>query len=319
MAHSFFVKAQIDPHFSQYYAYPLWLNPALTGEFDGSVRVGTNLRDQWQAIPNAYKTAGVSADFRTNSKLNFGINILDQRAGDVGFNYLSAYGSISYEILLSGTRQSKLNFGIQGGILNRNYDINKLEFDNQYNPLLGFDPNLPSGELSLHNNAMALDFNSGLFYYEDDPNHSVNKFLGIGFFHINRGINPYPVEGIQKVMPLRYSIHGGLNIHTSPFLILTPHFIFEKEQSNQILALGFNTDYALSQNQGLILGALVRVQDAFSLNAGFYLHRIALGFSYDFTTSSLIGANLGQGGPEISFTYTLPSIVKGSNRICPRF
>jgi len=24
-------RAQVDPHFSQYYVYPMWLNPALTG------------------------------------------------------------------------------------------------------------------------------------------------------------------------------------------------------------------------------------------------------------------------------------------------
>ncbi|MEO6498226.1 MAG: type IX secretion system membrane protein PorP/SprF, partial [Mucilaginibacter sp.] len=32
------VQAQVDPHFSQYYANPLWLNPALTGVIDGDLR-----------------------------------------------------------------------------------------------------------------------------------------------------------------------------------------------------------------------------------------------------------------------------------------
>ena len=31
--------AQVDPHFSQYYVYPSWLNPALTGAFDGRYSV----------------------------------------------------------------------------------------------------------------------------------------------------------------------------------------------------------------------------------------------------------------------------------------
>ena len=29
--------AQADPHFSQFYAYPFWLNPGLTGVMDGGV------------------------------------------------------------------------------------------------------------------------------------------------------------------------------------------------------------------------------------------------------------------------------------------
>ena len=41
------LKAQIDPHFSQYYAYPLWLNPALTGVMNGEARINANYKDQY--------------------------------------------------------------------------------------------------------------------------------------------------------------------------------------------------------------------------------------------------------------------------------
>jgi len=39
-------NAQTDPHFSQYYAYPMWLNPGLTGAIDGDYRVTALYRDQ---------------------------------------------------------------------------------------------------------------------------------------------------------------------------------------------------------------------------------------------------------------------------------
>jgi Type IX secretion system membrane protein PorP/SprF len=42
---SFFLQAQ-DPHFSQFFASPLTLNPAFTGKFDGQVRLAANHRDQ---------------------------------------------------------------------------------------------------------------------------------------------------------------------------------------------------------------------------------------------------------------------------------
>jgi len=313
------VSAQIDPHFSQYYAYPLWLNPALTGVFDGSFRGTTNFRDQWQSINNAYKTGAFSTDFKTESKFGFGINILDQAAGEVGFNYFSAYGSLSYEINLSSSTYKKLNFGLQMGVLNRSFDINKLQFDSQYNPLKGFDPGLPSGELSLSNSSQALDINSGLFYYENNPLAKINKFIGIGIFHLNRGINPYPVEGIKSIMPIRVNLHMGLNLHYTEFLTLTPHLIYVSQQSNQILALGINSDFSMGMNKGFILGGMVRIQDAYSINAGIYVNNFTFGFSYDFTNSSLIAANLGQGGPEISMTYILRGNQTDSRRVCPRF
>jgi len=52
-----------DPNFSQFFASPLTLNPALTGKFDGSFRVAGNYRNQWPTINNAFVTKTVSVDF----------------------------------------------------------------------------------------------------------------------------------------------------------------------------------------------------------------------------------------------------------------
>ncbi|MEO9210409.1 MAG: type IX secretion system membrane protein PorP/SprF, partial [Ginsengibacter sp.] len=59
---SFQLKAQ-DPHFSQFFASPLTLNPALTGKFDGDLRVAGNYRNQWPTLDNYYRTFSVSVDF----------------------------------------------------------------------------------------------------------------------------------------------------------------------------------------------------------------------------------------------------------------
>src|ERR687890_2099287 len=59
-----FVKANAqDPHFSQFFASPLTLNPALTGKFDGELRVAGNYRNQWPTINRAFTTTTVSVDF----------------------------------------------------------------------------------------------------------------------------------------------------------------------------------------------------------------------------------------------------------------
>src|SRR5215467_5893824 len=51
-----------DPSFSQFFSSPLTLNPALTGKFDGILRVAGNYRNQWPSVNNAYITSTVSVD-----------------------------------------------------------------------------------------------------------------------------------------------------------------------------------------------------------------------------------------------------------------
>ena len=51
-----------DPAFSQFFASPLSLNPALTGKFNGIFRVAGNYRNQWPQINNAFITSTVSVD-----------------------------------------------------------------------------------------------------------------------------------------------------------------------------------------------------------------------------------------------------------------
>src|SRR5450432_204980 len=51
-----------DPEFSQFFASPLTLNPALTGKFNGTIRVAGNYRNQWPAVNNAFITSTISVD-----------------------------------------------------------------------------------------------------------------------------------------------------------------------------------------------------------------------------------------------------------------
>jgi len=49
------VSAQ-DPSFSQFFASPLTLNPALTCKFNGDYRAESNYRNQWPDVNKAYIT-----------------------------------------------------------------------------------------------------------------------------------------------------------------------------------------------------------------------------------------------------------------------
>src|SRR5678815_609792 len=81
--------AQTDPHFTQNYTFPMYVNPALAGSSDGEYRVSTIYRTQWGSISNPYRTVGLSFDTRTNKNIALGVNVLNQSAGDAGYNYLT--------------------------------------------------------------------------------------------------------------------------------------------------------------------------------------------------------------------------------------
>src|SRR3982751_782211 len=77
-----------DPGFSQFFASPLTLNPALTGKFDGTLRAAGNYRNQWPAFNNVYTTSTLSVDFSVLNKVlpdydtwGIGIMALTDKAG----------------------------------------------------------------------------------------------------------------------------------------------------------------------------------------------------------------------------------------------
>ena len=62
-----------DPHFSQFYAAQLYLNPAFAGSSAGS-RLMANYRHQWAGIPGAFVTYAFSYDHNF-SRLNSGLGL----------------------------------------------------------------------------------------------------------------------------------------------------------------------------------------------------------------------------------------------------
>jgi type IX secretion system PorP/SprF family membrane protein len=313
------LKAQIDPHFSQYYAYPLWLNPALTGVINGDSRVNANFKSQYATVNNAYVTTALSADFRTSKNLSLGLNILDQKAGDAGYNYFSGYGTLSYGISVSNDGFKRLSFGLQAGIINRSFDPSKLQLGNQYNPITGgFDPTIGNNETFQNTNANVFDAGAGMFYYDGDPLSNANFFGGVSVGHLSRGKDPFALAGSDSKIPLRYTAHAGIRIKMSEFFDLIPHAIFIKQQVAQEKALGGYSEFKLPNNNGLILGAMYRFQDAAIANVGYHVDSFIMGASYDFNTSSLNRATNTQGGIELSVSYVFRKHINAPEPICPR-
>jgi type IX secretion system PorP/SprF family membrane protein len=313
------LKAQVDPHFSQYYAYPLWLNPALTGVFNGTSRLNLNARDQWAGVGNGYKTTGLSADFNPTEKVGLGLNIINQAAGTAGYNYFAAYGSFGYGVSVSPDGTKKLHFGVQAGFINRGFDPSKLQLDDQYNPATGFDPSLSNGENFSTTNATVFDASAGVFFYDANPVNTANLFAGFSVAHLANANDPFATDGIKSKLPMRFTIHGGVKINASDLLDITPHIIFIRQQQNQITALGIYSELKMPENTGLILGGMYRINDAAVADVGYHIKNMVMGLSYDFNNSPLKAATNGQGGFELSISYIFSKDPKNPAEICPRF
>jgi len=312
------LKAQIDPHFSQYYAYPLWLNPALTGVINGEVRVNTNYKNQWPALGNAYQTGAISVDGKVNDNVSLGMNVLDQRSGDAGFNYLSANVSFAYGVIVSNDGNHRLNFGLQAGFVNRSFDQSKLQLGSQYNSETGFDPGAPTGEIFNKVSSPMFDASAGIFYYNGNPLSKANLFGGVSVSHLNRPNDAFALDGPNTKLPLRYTVQLGVKLKASDFFDITPHVIYIKQKDNEIRAFGAYSEIKIHDTQGLILGGMYRIQDAAVANVGYHVNNYIFGFSYDFNSSSLRPATNGQGGFELSISYVFRKQMLEPEPICPR-
>ncbi|MEN0095836.1 MAG: PorP/SprF family type IX secretion system membrane protein [Pedobacter sp.] len=311
------LKAQVDPHFSQYYAYPMWLNPALTGVFNGDWRINANYKNQWGGINNAYQTGALSVDHHPARNVGIGVNVLNQSAGDGGYNYFSAYGSFGYNVTISADGNHQLNFGLQAGIINRSFDQNKMQFGNQFDPTMGYNPNLPSFENFTNTNTTVFDANAGVFYYDGNPYSTINFFGGVSAGHLSRPKDPFNSEADSKI-PMRFAIHGGVRIKASESLDLIPHAIYIKQQKAEIKGIGAYSEFKFQNENGLILGGMYRFKDAAIANVGYHLNSMIIGASYDFNTSTLTRATSGRGGIELSISYVFRRKIQQPEPICPR-
>lgn len=281
--------AQVDPHFSQYYAYPLYLNPAFTGVIDGDYRATAIYKNQWLSVGKPYSTTGLSLDMTTLSGLNIGVNILQQTAGDGGYRYTQGSVSVSYQGLhFDADGYRRMIFGLQLGFINRRFDISKLRFGDQWAPGLRGDPSLPTNEVFGKSSASAVDNAAGVAYSDDRPDKKVNMYAGFSMNHLTQPEDPFLVSGEKRKLPYRYTWHGGVRIKMQNGTSLTPHFIYMKQGNAEERTFGLFAERPTSRQDLFLLGGVsYRYKDAFIPYAGLKLKTVQFGLSYDATSSTL--------------------------------
>jgi len=308
--------AQIDPHFSQYYAHPLWLNPALTGVTDGEYRVSLNAKQQWGTVSNSFLTGGASFDIAPVKNLALGAMVLNQNAGDISYNHLSALVSGAYRVHFGRIGLNILNFGLQAGILNKSFDPSKVTLGSQFNPVTGYDPGLGINETFSSSNTLVPDVNAGFMYFDGNPDQRINIFGGAMAGHLTRPVDKFLGNSVR--MPIRYAAHGGARVKLSEVVDITPNALYMKQGNAREIAAGAYAQLMVNPETDLMFGTNYRIDDAAIAFFGLHIRNMVFGVSYDFNTSDLNRATRSQGGLELSVSFTGRKGIIGPNFFCPR-
>lgn len=326
LAVSFNIKGQ-DPHFSQFFSSPLTLNPALTGKFDGTIRVATNYRNQLPTFNNAYTTSTVSVDFSVLQKNlpendTWGVGLIgltDKAAsGILKSNYFGV--STSYHKALNEDGYSQLGLGFQAVYAQRSLDLSKLVFEDQLTSN-GFDLTVPSSDIALIKkpNISYVDINSGLIF-TTSTNDRNNFYVGVSMYHINRPKESFN-GGNLNINP-RTTVSGGGYFPFATGLTMHVSSIYQlQNQSSELLfggALSKSLNNDESNPSNIYAGAWMRLKDAIIPYVGLEFNGIRIGATYDVNTSSLKSGSQSRGGFELSLIYIKRPAV-GRNLPCPKF
>ena len=282
-----------DPQFTQFYANPLYLNPAMAGAH-GCPRFNLNYRNEWPSLSGNYVTYSASYDqYFNNISGGFGVIALHDQQGQ-GTIFTSTLGLI-YSYHLKVNRKFSLLFGVKAAMTNKYLDWDKLTFGDMIDPRRGFI--YSTGDVPRGESVYFFDASAGIVGY------SKNFYFGIAANHLNRP-NESMIIGESK-LPMRFTGHIGSVIQLgrqSQYRNQTsimPNVIYQYQNGFQELAIGTYIKYGT-----FTVGAWYRNKDAFILSIGVNTGKFSLGYSYDVTVSKLNNGVSG-GSHEVSMGIKL--------------
>lgn len=295
-----------DPEFTQFYANPLYLNPAFAGTAR-CPRAILNYRNQWPAISGTFVTYSASYDQHVDALAGgLGLLITNDKAGEGTLTTTNISGMYSYQ--LNVTRTFSIKAGFQATYAQKKVDWSKLTFGDMIDPKRGFV--YTSGEVPGPGTKSNIDISAGILGF------SKKYFFGFAAHHLTE-----PDEALiagPSPLPMKLTGHAGALIPLDGRggdTYLSPNLLYQQQQDFRQLNLGL---YVM---KGPIVGGLwYRNQDAFIALLGFQQGLFKFGYSYDVTVSKL--SNVTAGSHELSFALQFeckPKKKKFRTISCPSF
>jgi type IX secretion system PorP/SprF family membrane protein len=322
-----------DIHFSQYYASPLTLNPALTANINGVFRVGFNYRNQWFTIPvlnsvAPYQTYQASFDAPIlrerlgNDGFGFGGVFYADKAGDGALTTYSGLVSVAYHKAVDRYGKGRVSLGLQAGIISKRINITNLIFENQLDNT-GWNTALPNGENNFNNKAILnADVNVGAMWTHA-PKDMWRYYLGFSANHLSKPKETFLGDQRNR-LNYRFNVNAGAEffLNSDYSFSLTPTFLFMLQSNAQQYNFGLGLNYHVNDDVAIFGGGWYRVKDAVILNLGVEVYNARIGLSYDVNHSGLRNASKAQGALEVSAIYVFKKEKTQSiqyEKYCPNF
>lgn len=344
-----------DIHNSLFNMAPLSLNPALTGAFEGTARIGGIYRAQDFGIteargyysPSFYVDAPVIQGFRKQDWIGAGFMVYSDNAGSLRLKTNISGLSGSYHLGLDKKQQSVLTLGVQWGSTTRKYEYGSGIFSDTFDESIGglgnqatTDPlgTQTGGGSSPGNNdenqTSYSDINVGLMLrstvnestrfevglaagHVTTPNYSFDRATGTG-----GGGNPNPTPAGPSDRPMKIVAHGRLMTQLTDLLSFEPTFLFQTTAGQTEIGLQAWGGYKINPDVKANFGLGYRVGDAAKILLGMDFKDLRAALSYDVTLSDRHRINDYNGAFEIAAYYII-KVYKQPNVkpaiFCPQF
>jgi type IX secretion system PorP/SprF family membrane protein len=272
-----------DPEFTQFYASPIYTNPAMAGTADcsGGGRASLNYRNQWPNLPGTLVTSAFSWD-QHFEKVSGGFAILATHdvAGEGLLTTSALSGIYSYRLELN--RKLTIIWAIEGQYIQRKLDFSKLRFADQIVASRGFINK--TNEQLIDAPIIMPNMSTGMVLFTD------RVYAGIAVHNVIEPIQTF-YQNTDSKLPRRYTVHAGSKIpldrRKNSQRTLSPNILFMLQNKFTQLNLGFYytersflTGLWYRQTFGEFHNA-----DALMLLVGFKKDNFKFGYSVDFTVS----------------------------------
>jgi len=307
-----------DPTFSQFYANALYLSPSFAGATN-EYRFAVNYRDQWPAVPGVFNTYSISFD-KAMPNFNSGIGVLATYDVAGSGNLSTTNIGLLYSYDFNINKEWHIRPGVNFKFYYLGLDIGKLVFNSQ---ITGSGTS-PSVTPPPFDNVADIDFATSALIYNS------RTWAGFTLDHLLTPKTSF--YGNDATLPVKFNFYGGTQI-------LKQTRLRQKTQEILSVAINFQKQGKFYQSDlglyfykdPIIFGIWYRgiplvtsqAGDAIIGLIGIKTKQLHIGYSYDFTISSLIGAT--GGAHEISLVYEFNNLSLGQlkKRIraipCPEF
>jgi type IX secretion system PorP/SprF family membrane protein len=306
-----------DLHNTLFYMNPLHMNPAFTGAFEGTYRIGGIYRDQSRtAVKNAYSTPAIFIDapilmIGKRHWIGVGGLVFRDQAGSGRLTTSGIQLSGSFHLSLDKKSNNVLTLGVTyGSVTRRLKDARNLRWEDMIvnETTNSIDAIISGGGTGTGNNSdpntSFTDINAGLLF-KSKVNKTTDYNMGISMRHITTPGSDYNFQASTPDLSMRFIAHAQLNTALTDKWSLTPELYYTNISPASQFQLHTWAGYMIKPEKNIKVSAGLgyRFGDSGQVLLGLDYGDIKAAFAYDITLSELSEVNSYQGGFEIAVYY----------------